>query len=195
MKIEEGRYQYGPGEWRMRDGCKAVVLAKVGDKLVGYTLQEGGKFEAGGHWGLDGRFAGMDMVPKGDLIAPWEDEGVPLVKKSDIDRDAYADKLADKIDGLKADLDSALDVLWRRGDDEAREWARLNYPDFTAKKRKPAPRKGTVWLNVWLVPGQKQPEHETYDDAKNAKDAADDLDLVEYLVLVRAQPIEWTEDE
>lgn len=33
----------------------------------------------------------------------------------------------DKIDGLEGDLDSALDVLWRRGDDEAREWIRMNY--------------------------------------------------------------------
>ena len=33
----------------------------------------------------------------------------------------------DKIDGLEADLDSALDVLWRRGDDGAREWVRMNY--------------------------------------------------------------------
>jgi len=33
----------------------------------------------------------------------------------------------DKIDGLEADLDSALDVLWRRGDDGAREWIRMNY--------------------------------------------------------------------
>ena len=38
-----------------------------------------------------------------------------------------SERLTDKIEGLEADLDSALDVLWRRGDDGAREWVRMNY--------------------------------------------------------------------
>ena len=194
MKVEEKRYQYGPGEWRVRDGCKAVVLAKVGDKLVGYTLKEDGKFEAGSHWGLDGRFAGMDMVPEGDLIAPWEDEGAPLVKKSDIDRDAYADKLADKIDGLKADLDSALDVLWRRGDDEARVWVRLNYPDFTAKKRKAAPRSGTVWLNVWARSDGTYGNY-GFNGEEAARSWAERSAKQGMRFVKVAMPIEWTEDE
>ena len=126
MKVEEKRYQYGPGEWRVRDGCKAVVLAEV--------------------------------------------------------------KRLEKIKG------KILEKIWT-GDEGVCGRIKADFPDFAARMEKPAPRSGTVWLNVWLVPGQKQPEHETYDDAKNAKDAADDLDLVEYLVLVRAQPIEWTEDE
>lgn len=36
----------------------------------------------------------------------------------------------DKVDGLESDLSSALDVLWRRGDEEARTWIKLNYPKF-----------------------------------------------------------------
>lgn len=38
----------------------------------------------------------------------------------------------DKVDGLESDLSSALDVLWRRGDEEARTWIKLNYPKFHA---------------------------------------------------------------
>lgn len=38
----------------------------------------------------------------------------------------------DKVDGLESDLSSALDVLWRRGDDEARTWIKRNYPKFPA---------------------------------------------------------------
>ena len=41
----------------------------------------------------------------------------------------------DTIDGLTSELDSAIDVLWRRGDDEARKWIALNYPNFTPVKR------------------------------------------------------------
>jgi len=49
-------------------------------------------------------------------------------------RDAEIERLQDKIDGLKIDLDSALNVLWRRGDDGAREWVRLNYREFAAAR-------------------------------------------------------------
>lgn len=45
----------------------------------------------------------------------------------------YEEERGDKIDGLSSDLDSALDVLFRRGDDEAREWLRLNYPKEHAR--------------------------------------------------------------
>lgn len=38
-----------------------------------------------------------------------------------------------KIDSLESSLDSSLDVLWRRGDEEARTWIWLNYPK-TARK-------------------------------------------------------------
>ena len=41
---------------------------------------------------------------------------------------ARFDELEDKIDCLESDLSSAVDVLFRRGDDEAREWVRMNYP-------------------------------------------------------------------
>jgi len=41
---------------------------------------------------------------------------------------ARVDELEDRIDGIESDLSSAVDVLFRRGDDEAREWVRLNYP-------------------------------------------------------------------
>ena len=40
-----------------------------------------------------------------------------------------ADELEDKIDGLESELSSAVDVLFWHGDDEAREWVRLNYPN------------------------------------------------------------------
>jgi hypothetical protein len=44
------------------------------------------------------------------------------------DVDDAAEALAwaiDKIDGLEADLDSAVEVAWRRG---AIDWVRMNYP-------------------------------------------------------------------
>jgi len=34
----------------------------------------------------------------------------------------------DKAEGLEADLDSALDIIFRRGDQGAREWLAMNYP-------------------------------------------------------------------
>lgn len=40
------------------------------------------------------------------------------------------DALLDRIDGLEADLDSAVEVAWNRG---ATEWVRLNYPSHYAK--------------------------------------------------------------
>jgi hypothetical protein len=49
-----------------------------------------------------------------------------------------ADELEDKIDGLESDLSSAVDVLFWHGDDEAREWVRLNYPkQYDVLKREP----------------------------------------------------------
>ena len=49
-----------------------------------------------------------------------------------------ADDLEDKIDGLESDLSSAVDVLFRRGDDEAREWVRMNYPkQYDVLKKEP----------------------------------------------------------
>lgn len=45
-------------------------------------------------------------------------------------------ELEDKIDGLESELSSAVDVLFRRGDDEAREWVRLNYPKQYAALKK-----------------------------------------------------------
>lgn len=36
----------------------------------------------------------------------------------------------DKIDGLEADLDSAVEVAWKRG---AHEWVRLNYPKHSER--------------------------------------------------------------
>jgi hypothetical protein len=47
-----------------------------------------------------------------------------------------ADELEDKIDGLESELSSAVDVLFRRGDDEAREWVRMNYPKQYAALKK-----------------------------------------------------------
>lgn len=47
-------------------------------------------------------------------------------------------ELQDKIDGLKADLDSAIEVAWKRG---AHEWVRLNYKNKVEalERRWPAP--------------------------------------------------------
>lgn len=43
---------------------------------------------------------------------------------------AKTERLTDKVDGLEADLESAVEVAFKRG---ATEWTRLNYPDrFTA---------------------------------------------------------------
>lgn len=39
---------------------------------------------------------------------------------------AVADKAEDKIEGLQADLDAAIEVAFKHG---AKEWVRLNYPD------------------------------------------------------------------
>ena len=36
------------------------------------------------------------------------------------------EELSDKIEGLEADLDSAVEVAYKRG---ATEWVRMNYPD------------------------------------------------------------------
>lgn len=44
--------------------------------------------------------------------------------------EALAVVQSEKIDGLECDLYSAVQVAWRRG---AREWARLNYPDWIAQ--------------------------------------------------------------
>ena len=38
------------------------------------------------------------------------------------------DAQSDKIEGLSADLETALGVLYRHGDAEARSWLFLNYP-------------------------------------------------------------------
>lgn len=38
--------------------------------------------------------------------------------------------LQDKIEGLEADLDNAVEVAWKRG---ATEWVRLNYPKHYAR--------------------------------------------------------------
>jgi hypothetical protein len=40
----------------------------------------------------------------------------------------------DKIEGLECDLDSALDVLWRRGDDGARDWISMNYRPWLMRR-------------------------------------------------------------
>lgn len=41
--------------------------------------------------------------------------------------EARVGELQDRLDGTQCDLNGALDVLWRRGDDEARQWILLNY--------------------------------------------------------------------
>ncbi len=41
-----------------------------------------------------------------------------------------ADQALDKIDGLEADLESAVQTAFKRG---ATEWTRLNYPDLYAR--------------------------------------------------------------
>lgn len=41
-----------------------------------------------------------------------------------------------RVKGLEADLNSALDVLWRRGDPGSRYWVRWNYPAFAAHRDK-----------------------------------------------------------
>ena len=43
-------------------------------------------------------------------------------------------ELEDKVDGLESDLNSALDVLWRRGGKDARDWIWMNYRKFAALK-------------------------------------------------------------
>ena len=54
------------------------------------------------------------------------------------DISARVDELEDKIDGLESELSSAVDVLFRRGDDEAREWVRMNYPkQYDVLKKEP----------------------------------------------------------
>lgn len=40
------------------------------------------------------------------------------------------EKAADKIEGLQADLESAVETAFNRG---AAEWTRLNYPDLYAR--------------------------------------------------------------
>ena len=38
------------------------------------------------------------------------------------------------VECMQEELNAALDVLWRRGDDEARLWVGLNYPAFHAQR-------------------------------------------------------------
>ena len=55
------------------------------------------------------------------------------------------DEAYDKIDGLESDLSAALDIIFRRGDDEAREWLRLNYPkEFAALRARKEKENGTA---------------------------------------------------
>lgn len=39
-------------------------------------------------------------------------------------------QLEDRLDGVTAELASALGVLWRRGDAECRTWVFLNFPGW-----------------------------------------------------------------
>lgn len=57
------------------------------------------------------------------------DDTMVSVAKSVLDaKDAEIERLQDKVDGLDEDLMSALEMLWKRGDDQAREWVKANYP-------------------------------------------------------------------
>ena len=45
----------------------------------------------------------------------------------------FAQDLTDTVDSLRAELETALEVLYRRGDVHARDWLWLNYPAKTRK--------------------------------------------------------------
>lgn len=45
-------------------------------------------------------------------------------------KDVKIERLTDKIDGLESELRSALQIIFRRGDDKARFWLAANYPEF-----------------------------------------------------------------
>lgn len=47
------------------------------------------------------------------------------------------DEAADKIEGMAADLGSALECLWKRGDRTARMWCKANYPTWSAGRFDP----------------------------------------------------------
>lgn len=53
------------------------------------------------------------------------------------ERMAEREKWQDKIDGLEADLDSAVEVAWHRG---AYDWVRLNYPKHFERLKDTRPK-------------------------------------------------------
>ena len=66
-----------------------------------------------------------------------DDETVTIITALRALVERLDEQYADKVDGLESDLSSAVDVIYRRGDDEAREWVRLNYPkQYAALKEK-----------------------------------------------------------
>lgn len=66
----------------------------------------------------------------GGYVGPNTDErlAIFLLRESD-----EAAKLADKIEGLQADLDSAIEFAYNRG---AHDWVRMNYPSHYARLSK-----------------------------------------------------------
>ncbi|TGP27968.1 hypothetical protein EN814_09815 [Mesorhizobium sp. M2D.F.Ca.ET.171.01.1.1] len=61
-----------------------------------------------------------------NLIHDWDGREMADGETTRIDVDCGTIRAAiDKIEGLEADLDSAVEVAWKRG---ATDWVRMNYP-------------------------------------------------------------------
>lgn len=77
-----------------------------------------------------GRIAGYTLPMAREIYESCHPLIAKAAKAEIEDLKAKNERLLDKIEGLDSDLRSAVDVLFRRGDDEAREWCRLNYPSW-----------------------------------------------------------------
>lgn len=72
-----------------------------------------------------------------DLCRDWDGTEMPDGAPTRVDVSCATIREAiDKIEGLDADLDSAIEVAWKRG---ARDWVRMNYPQHYARFTAPAP--------------------------------------------------------
>lgn len=75
----------------------------------------------------------MDIVERLRKMNPWSDFDWPeVVSSAAAEIEALRrenERLRDKVEGLEADLESAVETAFNRG---ATEWTRLNYPKLYA---------------------------------------------------------------
>ena len=132
-------------------GLLAQLTPEQKEKALSFTGDDNPP-KAGIPWSLPLDQDGRDMSGEnlmGMRVAAWREEsrfgseyghtcsyhwstpgaGAKNVERLFTETDVRAkfEELLDRADGLEADLDSAVEVAFRRG---ARDWTRLNYPDL-----------------------------------------------------------------